>query len=142
MWFAMWVLIKGLGSIPVTYRRFSRLDDRPIDIMPSAPPQPVTPYGVFLSLWCCNRAPSLRRSPPSPSHLSGDCARLGPILGGAMAGLVDAVDHDRPGDPRGLVGNRDCRLLGRHAGEQLRDPGILIRAFLRLLHNGHRAVNE
>jgi hypothetical protein len=31
-------------------RRFSRLDDRPINIMPSAPPQPVTPYGVFLLL--------------------------------------------------------------------------------------------
>src|SRR5262245_61724254 len=63
MWFARQVLINGLGSIPVTHRRFSRLDDRPIDIMPSAPPQPVTPNGVFLWLWCCNRAPSLRRSP-------------------------------------------------------------------------------
>ena len=50
MWFARWVLIMDLGSIPVTQRRFSRLDDRPIDIMPSAPPQPVTPYGVFLWL--------------------------------------------------------------------------------------------
>jgi hypothetical protein len=50
MWFARWVLIKGMGSTPVTQRRFSRLDDRPINIMPSAPPQPVTPYGVFLSL--------------------------------------------------------------------------------------------
>src|SRR5215510_13033678 len=53
----------------------------------------VTPYGVFLSLRRCNRA----RCP-----LSGDHARLGSILGGAMAGLVDAaVDHDGPGDPRG-----------------------------------------
>jgi hypothetical protein len=45
-------------------------------------------------------------------------------------------------DPRGFIGDRDRRLLGRHAAEQLRDPGMLVRAFLRLLHNGHRAVNE
>ena len=57
MWFARRVLIKYLGSTPVTHRRFSRLDDRPIDIMPSAPPQPVTPYGAFLSLCVGNRAP-------------------------------------------------------------------------------------
>jgi hypothetical protein len=42
MWFARWVLIIGMGSTPVTQRRFSRLDARPINIMPSAPPQPVT----------------------------------------------------------------------------------------------------
>src|SRR5215510_14043035 len=76
MWFARWVLIKFMGSTPVTLRRFSRLDDRPINIMPSAPPQPVTPYGVFLSLWRCNRAPPLRRSPhrqafyPAAAHAS------------------------------------------------------------------------
>jgi hypothetical protein len=100
-------------------------------------------YGVFLSLWRCNRAPPLRRFPPSPSLLSGSRARLRSILGGAMAGLVDAaVDHDGPGDPRGLIGDRDRRLLGRHAAKQLRDPGMLVRAFLRLAHNGHRAVNE
>src|SRR5262245_32641658 len=80
---------------------------------------------------------------PSPSHLSGDCARLRLILGGAMAGLIDAaVDHDGPGDPRGLVGDSDRRLLGRHAAEQLRDPGILVWADLRLLHDGHRAGDE
>jgi len=28
------------------------------------------------------------------------------------------VDHDGPSDPRSLVGNRDRRLLGRHAAEQ------------------------
>jgi hypothetical protein len=39
MWFARQVLIKGMGLTPVTHRRFSRLDDRPINIMPSAPPQ-------------------------------------------------------------------------------------------------------
>jgi hypothetical protein len=61
MWFARWVLIKNMGSKPVTQRRFSRLDDRPINIMPSAPPQPVTPYGVFLSFWRCNLSP-LRQS--------------------------------------------------------------------------------
>src|SRR5262245_25603064 len=134
MWFARWVLIKGMGSRPMTQRRFSRLDDRPINIMPSAPPQPVTPYGVFLSLWRCNRA---------AAHLSGDRARLGSILGGAMAGLVDAaVDHEGPGDPCGLVGDRDCRLLGRHATEQLCDPGIPIRPDLCLAHDGHRAVDE
>ena len=58
----------------------------------------------------------------SPGDSTG--ARLGSIVGGAMAGLVDAaVDDDGPGDPRGLVGDRDCRLLGRHAAKQLRDPG-------------------
>jgi hypothetical protein len=58
------------------------------------------------------------------SRRSGRRARLGSIVGGAMAGLVDAaVDHDGPGDPRGLVGDRDRRLLGRHAAKQLRDPG-------------------
>ena len=40
MWFARWVLINYMGSTPVTRRRFSRLDARPINIMPSAPPQP------------------------------------------------------------------------------------------------------
>ena len=60
-----------------------------------------------------------------------------------MPGLVDAaVDHEGPGDPRRLIRDRDRRLLGRHAAEQLRHPGMLIRAFLRLPHNGHRAVNE
>src|SRR6516225_10681029 len=68
---------------------------------------------------------------PSPSLLSGSRARLRSIWRGAMPGLVDAaVDHDGPGDPRGLVGDRDRRLLGRHAAEQLRDPGMLVRAFL------------
>jgi len=59
MWFARRVLIKGMGSTPVTQRRFSHLDDRPINIMPSAPPQPVTPYDVFVSLWRCDLAPPL-----------------------------------------------------------------------------------
>ena len=63
MWFARWVLINYMGSTPVTCRRFSRLDDRPINIMPSAPSATVTPYGVFLLLWRYNRAPPLRRSP-------------------------------------------------------------------------------
>ena len=41
-----------------------------------------------------------------------------------MAGLVDAaMDHDGPGDPRGLIGDRDRRLFFRHTAEQLRDPG-------------------
>ena len=50
MWFARRVLIRRLGSIPVTHGRFSHLDDRPIDIMPLAPSAIVTPYGVFLAL--------------------------------------------------------------------------------------------
>ena len=37
------------------------------------------------------------------------------------------------------VGDRDRRLLGRHAAEQLRDPGIPVRADLRQAHDGHRA---
>jgi hypothetical protein len=69
MWFARWVLIKCMGSTPVTQRRFSRLDDRPINIMPSAPPQPVTPHGVFLSLWRCNHAPQ-GRGDPVAAHAS------------------------------------------------------------------------
>jgi hypothetical protein len=65
------------------------------------------------------------------------------ILGGAMAGLVDAaVDYDGPGDARGLVGDRNRRLLGRHAAEQLCDPGMLVRLDLRLTHDGHRAGDE
>jgi hypothetical protein len=60
-----------------------------------------------------------------------------------MASLVDATaHHEDPGDPRGLIGNRDRRLLGGHAAEQLGDLGRLVRAFLRLAHNGHRTVNE
>src|SRR5215475_14106094 len=63
---------------------------------------------------------------PSPSLLFGSRARLRSILGGAMASLVDAaVDHDGPGDPCGLIGDGDRCLLGRHAAEQLRDPGCL-----------------
>src|SRR5215475_7382303 len=54
-------------DIPLTQRRFSRLDDRPINIMPSAPPQPVTPYGVFLSLWRCNPCAAAAAITPSPS---------------------------------------------------------------------------
>src|SRR5262245_19135762 len=143
MWFARRVLIISLGSTPVTRRRFSRLDAQPINIMPSAPPQPVTPYGVFLSLWRCNPCAAAAAITPSPSLLFGSRARLRSILGGAMAGLVDAaMDHDGPGDPCGLIGDGDRRLLGRHAAEQLRDPGVLVRAFLRLAHNGHCAIDE
>jgi len=40
MWFARRVQITSLGSRPLTHGWFSLLDDRPIDIMPSAPPQP------------------------------------------------------------------------------------------------------
>ena len=60
-----------------------------------------------------------------------------------MAGLVDAaMDHNGPGDPRSLVGDRDRRLLGRHAAEQLRDSRILVPADLRLLHDSHRTSYE
>src|SRR5215470_4181059 len=95
---------------------------------------------LALALRSCAAAATIT---PSPSLLSGSRARLRSILGGAMAGLVDAaVDHDGPGDPRGLIGDRNRRLLGRHAAEQLRDPGMLVRASLRLAYDGHRAVNE
>src|SRR5262249_61322911 len=63
MWFARRGLIKGMGSTPVTQRRFSHLDDRPINIIPSAPPQTVTPYDVFVSLSRCNLSPPLWLSP-------------------------------------------------------------------------------
>jgi hypothetical protein len=61
-----------------------------------------------------------------------------------MAGLVDTTsDHDNPGDPRAvLLAIAIARLLRRHAAEQLRDPRMLVRADLRLAHDGHRAVNE
>src|SRR5262249_16317800 len=102
----------------------------------------VTPYGVFLSLWRFNRSQRCGDH-PSPSHLSSDRVRLRSILGGAMAGLVDAaVNHDPPGDPRRLVGDRDRGWVGRQAAEELRDPGMPIRADVRLLHNGHRAIDE
>jgi hypothetical protein len=95
---------------------------------------------LALALQSCAAAAAIT---PSPSLLCGSRARRRSILGGAMPRLVDAaVDHDGPGDPRCLVGDRDRRLLGRHAAEQLRDPGMLIRAFLRLAHNGHRAGDE
>ena len=56
---------------------------------------------LALSLKLCAAAAII----PSPSLLAGSRACLRSILGGAMAGLVDAaVDHDGPGDPRGLVG--------------------------------------
>src|SRR5215467_9163218 len=95
---------------------------------------------LALALQSCADAAAIT---PSPSLLSGSRAHLRSILRGAMASLVDAaVDHDGPGDPRGLIGDRDRRLLGRHAAEQLRHPGMLVRAFLRLAHDGHGAVNE
>jgi hypothetical protein len=140
MWFARWVLINRLGSTDP--RRFSRLDDRPINIMPSASPQPVTPsaYPLAPALNLCAASGAIT---PSPSLLAGSGTRLRSILSGAMAGLVDAaIDHDGPGDPRGLVGDRDRRLLFRHAAEQLRDPGILVGADLRLAHLRHGAVDE
>src|SRR5262252_10537829 len=86
MWFARWVLINYMSSTPVTQRRFSRLDDRPINIMPSAPPQLVTPYGVFLLLWRCNCVPQFAAVTPSPSLSSGSRARtlLLDHLGGVM----------------------------------------------------------
>src|SRR4029077_8148619 len=144
MWFARWVLIKGMGSTTRDPKKGSPASttDR-INIMPSAPPQfrdALRRVPLALALQSC--------APPhdhlSPSHfIRQPRARLRSILGGAVAGLVDAaVDHDGPGDPRGLIGDRNRRLLGRHAAEQLRDPGMLVRAFLRLLYNGHRAVNE
>src|SRR5262245_57226733 len=54
--------------------------------------------------------PRSQRPSPLPSLLSGRHARLGSILGGAMAGLVDAaVNHEGPGDPRGLVGEKNVK---------------------------------
>ena len=86
-----------------------RPTDRHHEISTSAT---VTPYGVFLSLWRCNRVPQVPGDYPIAKPLSGGRARLHSILGGAMAGLVDAaVDHDGPSNPRGLVGDRNRRLL-------------------------------
>src|SRR6516165_1386296 len=120
MWFARWVLTTYMGSTPVT-------------------PECSSCSGIAIVRRRCGDHPVAKPFIIS----SGRHARLRSILGGAMASLIDAtVDHEDPGDPRGLVGNRDRRLLGRHAAEQLRDPGMLVRAFLRLTHNGHRAVNK
>src|SRR6516165_7473663 len=143
MWFARWVLIKYMGSTPVTATKVlppRRPTDRHHAISTSATHDALRRVPLAVALQSCAAAAAIT---PSPSLLAGSRARLRSILGGAMAGLVDAaVDHDGPGDPRGLVGDRDRRLLGRHAGEQLRDPGMLVRAFLRLAYNGHRAVDE
>ena len=80
---------------------------------------------------------------PIAKPLFGGRARLRSTLGGTMGGIVDAaVDHDGPSDARGLVGDRNRRLLFRHAGEQLRDRGTLVRADLRLAHDRHRAGDE
>ena len=63
-------------------------------------------------------------------------------IGGAIDGLVDAtMDHDGPGHPRGLLGDRDRRLLGRHAAEQLRDPRSFVRASLCLAHDGGAEID-
>src|SRR5262245_2294107 len=140
MWFARWVLIKSMGSTSRDPKKVlppRRPTDQHHAISTSATRDALRRVPLALALQCrCGQSPYRQ-------VLSGDRARLRSILGGAMAGLVDpAVNHDGPGDPRGLVGDRDRRLLGRHAPEQLRDPGVLIRANLRLLHNGHRAVDE
>ena len=72
-------------------RKFSPLDARPINIMPSAPPQPVTPYGVFLSLWRCRR----RRC--------GDHPIAKPLI-------------RQPRTPPFDIGGRDGRPRRRHRG--------------------------
>ena len=54
-------------------------------------------YGVFLSLRRCNRAPPAAAITLSPSLLSGGCARLRSILGGAIAGLVELLRQVAPG---------------------------------------------
>src|SRR6516165_10023673 len=129
MWFARWVLIKYMGSTPVTQKKVlppRRPTDQHHAISTSATRDALRRVPLALALQSCAAAAAIT---PSPSLSSGRHARLRSILGGAMASLIDAtVDHEDPGDPRGLVGNRDRRLLGRHAAEQLRDPGMLVRA--------------
>jgi hypothetical protein len=99
MWFARRVPIRPSGSTPVTQQKVlppRRPTARHHAISTSAT---VTPYGVFLSLWRCNRAPQVAAITIA-KLLSGGCARLRSILGGALAGLEDAaVDHDGPSDP-------------------------------------------
>ena len=126
MWFARWVLIKYMGSTPVTQKKVlppRRPTDQHHAISTSATRDALRRVPLALALQSCAAAAAITSS---PSPLSGSRARLRSILGGAMPRLVDAaVDHDGPGDPRCLVGDRDRRLLGRHAAEQLRHPGCL-----------------
>ena len=67
MWFARRVLIKFSGSTPVTQQKVlppRRPTDRHHAISTSAT---VTPYGVFLSLRRCNRAPQVAAITRLPS---------------------------------------------------------------------------
>src|SRR5215475_9998059 len=116
MWFARWVLIKSMGSTSRDPKKVlppRRPTDQHHAISTSATRDALRRVPLALALQPCAAAAAITHR-----LLSGDRARLRSILGGAMAGLVDAaVHHEGPGDPRGLVGNRDCRLLGRHAGE-------------------------
>src|SRR5215831_5036320 len=64
MWFARWVLITPMGSTPVTQKEGSPASttDRSTSHHQHLR-KPVTPYGVILSLWRCNRAPPLGDHP-------------------------------------------------------------------------------
>jgi hypothetical protein len=145
MWFARRVLIKPLGWTPVTQQKVlppRRPTYRHHAISTSATRDAFRRVPLALALRSCAAAAPITAS---PSPLSGSHARPRSILWGAMAGLVDAaVDHDGPGEAGGLVSNRDRRLLWRHWAEQLRDPGMLIRADLRLAHDGseRRTMNQ
>src|SRR5215467_15465783 len=116
MWFARWVLdhLPGLDTRdPKKVFPPRRPTDQHHAISTSATCDALRRVPLAQAMQSCTAAAAIT---PSPSLLSGSRARLRSILGGAIAGLVDAaVDHDGPGDPRGLVGDRNRRLLGRHA---------------------------
>src|SRR5262245_14087600 len=108
MWFARWVLITYMWSTPLDPNKVlppRRPTNQHHAISCSATCDALSRVPFVLALQPCATAAAIT---PSPSFLSGGRARLRSILGGAMAGPVDAaMDHDGPGDPRGLVGDRD-----------------------------------
>jgi hypothetical protein len=95
MWFARWVLITYMGSTPVTQKKVlppRRPTDQHHAISTSATRDALRRVPLALALQWCAAAAAIT---PSPSLLSGSRARLRSILGGAMAGLIDAaVDHE------------------------------------------------
>src|SRR5262249_12787787 len=60
---------------------------------------------------------------------SGGCSKL-------RRSIVSSFGHDRPSDPRHLVGNGNGDELGRLLGQQPHDPGMLLRMLPGVSNNG------
>src|SRR3974390_2990110 len=55
--------------------------------------------------------------------------------------IVSSFGHDRPSDARHLVGNGNGDELGRLLGQQVHDPGMLLRILPGVSHNRCCTVN-